>query len=322
MSIITEDNISQIENMGFSKNASKLLFKENITPKDIIQIINSKTLEIEETKKKKEKQKELPTSDLHTIADENPDAFISPDSIPYAPYSPAYIPSELPSPHEGDSPQYVPYSPSNTPDSSPPNSQNYVPTTPDSSPPIMQGGGNIENQNWIVGGKAHYRGDIKPNREWTVDKLGDKFITIVTDDFDGLGTEESLKVVNPAELYTTEPEYTFINPNEQMDPNYQNYNQIPMQMGNAYDGANAYGSANIYEDPNSRSTKINFAPVIKIFNEGNDMSQTGEKEGPQNMMDPILNPFGIQTMPITNSLEIENKEMIPDFNKNIIIKKI
>jgi hypothetical protein len=184
----------------------------------------------------------------------------------------------------------------------------------------MQGGGKSENQNWMVGGKAHYRGDINPNREWTVDKVGDKFITITTDNYDGLGTDESLKVVNPAELYTTDQSYTFINPNEQMsDSLYNNNYQMPMGIDNQMMNR----GENMYDDPNSRSTKINFAPVIKIFNEGNDMSQSGEKESAQNMAsDPILNPFGIQTMPTTNSLEMENKEMIPDFNKNIIIKKI
>jgi hypothetical protein len=171
-----------------------------------------------------------------------------------------------------------------------------------------------ENQNYQKGGKVHYRGDNKPNREWTIDHMGNKLITITTDDIDGLGVEDSLKVVDPSEIYPRNQEYVYMNtePSYPYEPDMNTYQ--PYQ--------NQFMPDSIVPNPNA--TKIHFAPVIKIFNEGNDMSQVGIPENEQMAMDTIVNPFGIKTSQ-SNSIVKDiglDENTLPDFNKSIIIKKI
>jgi hypothetical protein len=326
-SIITEDNISQIENMGFSKNINHLLFDENM---DILEIIKQTT---EKIRKVEEMGTRIAESDLRTIADTNSEDFVlSKENSPefnrpvFNPMSPEESPEFNPQMIEKDSPQYN-HEASYEEDSP----EYHPPRSPDGSPPFrneMEGGNKNEygkneyqNQNYQKGGKVHYRGDNKPNREWTIDHMGNKLITITTDDIDGLGVEDSLKVVDPSEIYPRNQEYVYMN----TEPSYP----YESDMNTYQPYQNQFMSEPILPDsivPEPNATKIHFAPVIKIFNEGNDMSQ-GENHTPENgqmPIDSIVNPFGIKTtQPLSAKQDVVNMEnILPDFNKNIIIKKI
>ena len=118
-----------------------------------------------------------------------------PDNTPriFQPRSPSDTP-----PDDGTSPlSFQPRSPSYTPpDSTPPDS-----TPPDSTPelalttqltPSVKG--------FKVGTKVNFRGDFKQKRVWRIKKVGEKFITIETDDDTGLNESDKIKVVTAVDI--------------------------------------------------------------------------------------------------------------------------
>jgi hypothetical protein len=230
----------------------------------------------------------------------------APGSPAYAPGSPAYAP-ESPL-QEGELLNYQPTSPLNSP---PPSNPSPQPSTPDfslsnsadyerkttDSPTIMK-----------AGTRVHYRGDSKPEREWTIQKCGENRYTIDTMDLDNLKIEESLKIVKPEDIYEPgnfvyapqlreeefvfEPEQpAYVQPAYVQPPYVQPLSQYPQQ------------------DP-----AIHFAPVIKIFNEGNDMSQGDPLQVPtQQYVQPQPEEDGTMK-------EQTNHETV-DFNKPLIVLK-
>jgi len=253
MSLITEDNISQIENMGFSTT---------IDPKSII----------EETRKKIE--------NINIKEPKSPD-FPPPPSV-IEPKSPDLPPP--PSIIEPKSPDFSPPSSviePKSPDFSPPSSV-IEPKSPDFPPPSFQGGELV-----------HYRGDIKPQRNWKVDHVGPNFCTISTDDDYQLNTEDTVKVVKPDQLYLPNDNLVYSMPYDIPDPNYQNNPPIMDTI--------------IPTNPNPNpNPTINFSPVIKIINDGNDMSSQQPSELQpmiQSQQPQILASQSVEPEPTINEID-------------------
>jgi hypothetical protein len=189
--------------------------------------------------------------------------FVPRNQLLYNPRTPDYTPNnsllseERLSP-EGPPPNYLEGSPPDSPEGPPPN---YTPPTPPSSSIPLTGGE-----------KVHYRGDIKPSRLWNVEHIGPNFCTIVTDDDYHLNTEDTIKIVRPDEIYLPDDNFIYSMP---MDiPLAMNMNNIPT--------TNQMPLENNPNIPN-----IHFAPVIKIINDGNDMSQQLASE-PLTQTQPII----------------------------------
>jgi len=291
MCIITEDNISQMENMGFSNSLDSLLFQKNAVPKTVI----DQTRAILSN----EKIVDSSISNFETTFPLDNSAIIPSKS------SPDYPPRITP--------KYYPHSPAYTAPNSPENSSrdSIPPPSPDSTPPnYVKPSDSIVKE--IKGGdKVHYRGDYNPSRLWTVQHTGDKFYTIDTDNLEGLTTEDSIKVITPEEIYLPDDlaysmPYTFAeNPNMMLNPmTNPNQNMHPMTNPN--------------QNMHPCDTQINFAPIIKIINDGNDMSSSSEPvSGPVPIANEVLIPE--QTAGQLNT----NIEAEPiNFDKPILIKKL
>jgi len=158
MRIITDDNIDQLMNMTYSDNINKLLQNDST---DLTKLINDykRNLSNQIGKEKTEKtNKSMKMYEMQNrITPETPPEMQlrqpgSDDSIPYAPYSPAYEPGSDEIRYDATSPAYVPGSPgyyptspaynTNSPTEPPPmqGQQIFRPVTPDfPPPPHMQG---------------------------------------------------------------------------------------------------------------------------------------------------------------------------------------
>jgi hypothetical protein len=253
MRLITEDNIEQLSNMTFSKNIEKLLFSETETPQTIINNIKKRLMNVD------------PNVNVPGSCEQAAAPGPSPD---YPETSPVYQPSEIsPLQEEGiGSPQYNPNSPAYDPNSpaydpnSPaydPNSPVYNPTSPEEPPPQQLFEPTSPEEppplELMTGGRVHYRGDKKPERVWNVLKKGVDFVTINTEDGEGLSQEDKIKVVEPRDLYK-EGDYRINFMKQAIQPTpFQ-----PINMGRSMAQAIPGG--------------INFAPVIKINNGGSEYS--------------------------------------------------
>ena len=302
MSLITEDNISQIENMGFTNT---------INPKDII----------DETRKIIESEKDNDTKffEPHT-PDISPPSSISPQQNNFEPSSPDFPQQQNNfEPRTPDiSPQQNNFEP-RTPDISPqqnnfepqtpdisPQQNNFEPQTPDISPqqnnfepPSPQSSSKV----YKGGDHVHYRGDIKPSREWIVDNVGPNFCTISTNDDYHLDIEDTIKVVTPDEIYLPNDNLIYSMP---MDVPYNSLEQSPMQPMQFP-----------VQSDNANTPSINFAPVIKIINDGNDMSQQlPSSEYPNTIIQPSL-PI-VSHVINGNANEISNPTKKSELNVNEI----
>lgn len=213
---------------------------------------------------------------------------------PYNPSSsPAYDPNS--SPANSSLPAYDPNytSPAYNP-SSPP----YSSTGPAYDPNLQAGGAELH-----IGSKVHYRGDVKPERIWEITQIGNNLYTITTKDLNWLTVADTIRLVKPNEIYLP-GHYDYSTPTT-TSPDCQS-NEIQLQ--NQYQGEEVKRDfAHMNNDHMKESQMIHFAPIIKIFNDGNDMSQQdGQKK----------------EMKQEEEIKKENKEEeAVDFSKPILINK-
>jgi DNA-directed RNA polymerase II subunit RPB2 len=203
MRIITEDNIEQLENMSYSDNLKKLTLNPDMTPELLVKQIKRELTENRRT-----------ANALFT-----PVSAATPYQSPeFVPTSPAYVPpattdSESLVYGDTDSPIYNPNSPVTE------GHRVYEPTTPDMTPPPMFrpmtpptpldnsptddviDEALSANSEYKVGDRVHFRGDYKPSRIWTIQKIADKLITIVTEDTEGLDATNQIMVVYASEIF-------------------------------------------------------------------------------------------------------------------------
>jgi len=272
--IITEDNISQIESMAYSNNLEKLSLIPNATPGKIIERVKTRLQEAN-------LPRTAPTSESPIFEP------TTPESVPYANVSPAYVPStpeypngspaympESPDYMQGSPSDYIPGSPT-TPDFPPPR-QNIQPTTPEFSPPppptLMESAMNTITGLFKGGAKepVYYRGSeemgLPPNHRWQVKRIGDQFITIQTNDMPGASFGDSTMVVHPTEIIpcssVSEPEF------------FRDY--MPYGSQNRSNQNNTPGMPISGVQPGNGNGGIQFNPVIKIVN-GDDNSRNQGK---------------------------------------------
>ena len=262
MRIITEDNIDQIENMAFSNNINLLSkninrFSKNIRTniEKIIDQINMQLSEPTDTKSDTsipaishdtKSDTSIPAISHDSIDTLLPDNLNNIDSPPYNPHdddSPPY------NPHDDDSPPYNPHDDnqhddndnnlkvSNQPqwlDSPINNNELIQPPPPPQNTDVLQKGGETEknDDSFTQDELVHYRRDNKANRLWRIKKITDSFITIETDDNEGLTPIDMIKVVTSIDIYK-QNNYT------------DSFSNIPQ---------------------NDKNPVINFQPIISINN--------------------------------------------------------
>lgn len=147
MSLITEDNISQIENMGFSVS---------IDPNLIINETND-LLKVSNTPEHPPLQNRiLPKYEIRTPV-YTPDDDVPPNE-PDNDLIPTTSQHSIPS-HSLPSPEFTP--------PTPPTPPNYLPNKKPEEPE------ELEQPELKTGGKVHYRGDIKASRLWNIDHVWD-----------------------------------------------------------------------------------------------------------------------------------------------------
>jgi DNA-directed RNA polymerase II subunit RPB2 len=307
MCIITEDNISQIEKMVFSHNLDQLMSQKGILPQNIIDTTKQVLEQSISNHKMKEESKRF---SRHTPDEPLPNSRHTPDEPP---------------PNKGF-PKYIPHTPDYTPPTSLENSKNVspgvntspieipldnIPPSPDSTPPglkLKRGSSIPSTTTEMKGGdQVHYRGDIHPERIWIISQIGEKFCTIDTNDYRDLSTEQSIKVVQPNEIYPLE-DYIY------SVPIATPYDEATFQPSHPSQEPNHYPS----------DSKIHFAPVIKIFNEGNDMS-TGNTTDANTALSSSYPIPNINHNPNIKSTSIEQNEPVSEVNFNtplMIVKKL
>jgi hypothetical protein len=181
MRIITDENIDQIENMSFSKHVvldKSMKEYVNDLENKIAQSIKPAVAPISEPEASSEKPAFAPpyAPGSPVYVPYSPD--YTPESPKYNPNSPAYAPG---SPAYVDEPRYNPDSPEYAP-----GSPAYVPSTK---------GGGIEESLYQIGDTVHLNSYKGENNFWTVQNIGDEFMTI--EKYGGSGHKE---VVQPMDI--------------------------------------------------------------------------------------------------------------------------
>jgi DNA-directed RNA polymerase II subunit RPB2 len=332
MRIITEENIHQLENMSFSKNIQKLTHNPSATPDTII-------METKEslTKTRRNLQPGTPLSvsepdDRQMAALYN----LTPESPPYAPASPVYDPNYSPpmatgTPYDPNSPPYAPVSPAYDPIYSPPMATGtpYDPNSPPmaegspaydpNSPPYAPGSQSGGSNDYQIGESVFLRGGKKSNREWKIRNIGDNFVTIGTDDMEGIDDfDDSIQVVSMNDIYR--PSDIHMHQPVQNIPIY-NDQYLPMQ--------NNIPNTMLDHDP----SKINFTPVFNIVTGNDNTIDSAPKENssqsyPVNDIPivPSVNEVyiggGKQEKPEKAEVQSKHDSNEIDFSKGLVIKKI
>jgi hypothetical protein len=243
MRLITEDNIEQLENLSYSRNIEKLTYVDKFDSKTYIRQVND--IQMKANIVKEFSGKNVPEDEAKwKVLEENAASpYVLPDTPPT--YSPPFSPASPPS-----APVPPPFSPgSPIPEES----------SAESESDILS-----EKAQLYKGGDAvHLHGDSVPNRVWSVFSVGDRMLTIDTNNYEMLGGgNESRKVVTAAEVYPIS-DYSFAQGSFPMAPMVPNPNTM-------------MGGSDMMMQPQQMMTggmpAINFAPTFKIMNGGNDFS--------------------------------------------------
>lgn len=171
-----------------------------------------------------------------------------------------------------------------------PHSPDYSPHSPDYSPPPE-----IFAKNDIV----FFRSDTIPNRKWSISKIGDKFITIQTEDDRQLEPDETIKIVIPHEIYKPE-NIVYSQPNT---------NYSPLQSPLLNTSSMVPGNSMM-----PTSGNLIFSPVIQV---GSDNKAYPTSEG-----EPIrTSTTSLANTPSSAASSVEPTNSPIDFNK-LHIKKL
>ena len=194
-------------------------------------------------------------------------------------------------------------------------------------------GGNLNDLPLALGSNVYIRSttgteiDPKPRRIWKIIKTSPEFYTVSTDDLEHLQTKDSIRLVAPEDVYTYEDDLLEDSPymNRPVSPTY-----APPHLQTEIQDPSLYAV-----DPNQAAVNpnhglpIQFAPVIKVFNHGNDMSvtpnpySTGNHEYDETVTNPSEIPVEDEKVADDSEkqgVDISSKTPI-DFSK-LIIKKV
>jgi len=251
MRIITEDNIDQMKSMNFSNNIDLLMNNQNTDVKTLVKSIQKMIREdtvletpssIETETGNETKPDETIASPPYTVESKDSD-----ESTIYNPYSPPENITTTINPVE--SPKYLPMTPSTSIPSEEQTRKGYkIDSFSSDGSEIPPPPPDVVQPEFSIGALVHFRGDFLPDRLWEIININpDNFITIRTDNPEGLETTEMVKVVMPIDIYK-EGDYPLSSPYLE-------------DLGNIQP-TNVENKANL----NSVPPAINFAPVITINN--------------------------------------------------------
>lgn len=251
MRIITEDNIDQMKSMNFSNNIDLLMNNQNTDVKTLVKSIQKMIREdtvletpssIETETGNETKPDETIASPPYTVESKDSD-----ESTVYNPYSPPENITTTINPIE--SPKYLPMTPSTSIPSEEQTRKGYkIDSFSSDGSEIPPPPPDVVQPEFSIGALVHFRGDFLPDRLWEIININpDNFITIRTDNPEGLETTEMVKVVMPVDIYK-EGDYPLSSPYLE-------------DLGNIQP-TNIENKANLNNVPPA----INFAPVITINN--------------------------------------------------------
>lgn len=251
MRIITEDNIDQMKSMNFSNNIDLLMNNQNTDVKTLVKSIQKMIREdtvletpssIETETGNETKPDETIASPPYTVESKDSD-----ESTIYNPYSPPENITTAINPVE--SPKYLPMTPSTSiPSEEQPRKGYKIDSFSSDGSEIPPPPPDVVQPEFSIGALVHFRGDFLPDRLWEIININpDNFITIRTDNPEGLETTEMVKVVMPVDIYK-EGDYPLSSPYLE-------------DLGNIQP-TNVENKANLNNVPPA----INFAPVITINN--------------------------------------------------------
>jgi DNA-directed RNA polymerase II subunit RPB2 len=339
LSLITEDNISQLDNMAFSKNIAFMLpTSKDKTAKGLIRKTQEMIKKVEAPKPMVDEEVSVPRTP--TPETESPQFQLDATSTPEP---------MLPGSPEGPPPPLFPEDPAlqeiyenlkprvkeKIKDWSNRDKQWLVKEKQkrmQAKEGIQMGGegGNNDTMTNLrqKGDKVHCYGDSRPQREWIVDKVGNNLYGIYTLDNDQLDTEEHYKYVRPEEVYTP-GNYLYVNEIEEEgdDSDDELLQQLPPPMIEVPTDMMP-PVATMPAAVDDGRTNINFNPVIKVITDGNDNSQ-GIDPG---LVHPGSGPVSVQpdqqgnllqshTTPEAVAIEPAVEDSVMNFNQPIIVKK-
>ena len=294
---ITEDNIEQLENMSYSKNIENLTFTEKFDAKTFINKI----------------QKEITTTLVQPILQNTKD-----DTPQESPFYVRENKEESPLEYQSWGSQAAsPFGFPETPKETPPEKgiissivSLFSPETPTEPLDILT----EKAQQYNAGDNVFLRGDLNTNRIWTVKKIGDRMITIETDNIEDLASGDNIKVVTADDVIKYDP--ALIN-----SPAVQTGGTIPSFIAEQPMNTLPYMQPAMY---GGSMPAINFAPQFKIMNGGNDFSTEPSvaENASQFVGEKSHNDF-VSTQPSQTGGEhsnAEEKSSILDFSKLIINK--
>jgi DNA-directed RNA polymerase II subunit RPB2 len=220
------------------------------------------------------------------------DDILDNDSPPWAPSLDSTEPEIIPIEKSDDSPDY--------PDLNSLGSMNTIENSMNSDP------NELYEEDMV-----YFREDFKKSRIWKIKSISDKFITIYTDDNEGLSTEQQTRVVTAPDIYKVD--------------DYQINDKLMLNEKESIIGG--IGMKN-KEEPTSNTPVVNIAPVFKIMNTGSENSDNimmkDEDDQGKNVSfksNPINNESSIFPNEIKDEpMEITDKSKI-DFNQ-LVIKKV
>ena len=347
MRIITEDNISQIENMQYSKNIKTLMQTDTDDIKDIFKELIQDTRYKNTSGRINKKDLSTPTDEKKDRQDKELDIKVKEmdanfERIYMKKYSEAtkddVIRAHQIFMHTGEilNPEQIPGTPEGSPEGSP-DSDYYVPATPEGyetpsltsaksaeSVPFAQGSFEsldtpeshaltpASESGYTIRDSVNFRGDFKTARVWKIKNIGSKFITIETEDYHGLDENNYVKVVTPMDINK-------INEISHNEPFSE-----PMTLVSALE-EKPQGTGGGVAAP----AAINFAPVFNMTGPGVDNGQVAGGDDSHNMRIPMdmmhgsdvtTNPNPVRGTPTEQSITIGSDETDRPLSTNDLYK--